>query len=109
MQWTEVHEGTAVLRQLCQLRRVNLTVIHVTQHDVLEGDAPLELRRRGNDVTQRILDVDRHQLAAQLIGGRVNRDGQAKLLASLRKRYDSRKHANRGDGDVARADLQPVR
>ena len=56
---------------------------------------------------ERILRVDRHQLAPQRVVRRVNRDREAELLRAFAERDDARQHAHRRDGDVPRADAEP--
>ena len=72
MQRNEIHESPAVPRQLRELQRVNLLIIDAAEHHVLECDATIECLRRLDDVAQRILDVDRHEVAAQVVVRRMN-------------------------------------
>ena len=60
-------------------------------------------------VGERILDVHRHELAPQLVRRRVDRDREAELLRALAERDDAGKHADGRDGDVPRADPEPLR
>ena len=106
MQRNQIHERATLPRERRELNRMLLGVVHAAEHHVLERHAPVEHLRRLDDVRQRILRVDRHQLATQPVVRRVDRDRETELLRSLAERDDARQHADRRDRDVARADAE---
>ena len=109
MQRNQIHERATLARQLRQLNRMLVAVVHAAEHDVLERHATIEHLGGFDHVGQRILRVDRHQLAAQRVVRRVDRDRETELLRTLAERDDARQHADRRDRDVARADAEAVR
>ena len=90
MQRNQIHERTTLAGELGESDRVLDRVVDAAEHHVLEGHAAIELLRRLDDVVERILHVHGHQLAAQRIARRVNRDREAELLGSLAERDDAR-------------------
>jgi hypothetical protein len=84
MQRDEVDECLAPSRQLCKLPRLIERIIHSAEHHILERHAPVECACGIDDIRQRVFDVDWHELPAQLIGWRMNRQSETELLGPLR-------------------------
>ena len=95
----EIDLGGNAGQQAHQLARFGQAVVDALQHDVFEGDAPRVRQHRIvaarlEQLGDRILAVDRHQLVAQLIAHRMQRDGErrAGLGAPARDlRHDARR------------------
>ncbi len=79
---------------LPQRGRLRRRVVDAPQDDVLEEElAPRALdvpRARGEEVVQGIRPVERHEAIAQLVGGRVQADGQVELQRLRREPVDRR-------------------
>jgi hypothetical protein len=106
MQWNEVYERAAFVRQRGQLRRVLGRIVHATKHDVLEGDPSIEDFRGVDDSRQWIPGIDRHQRLTEIIVRRMNGQGETELLRSLAERDNSGKNPYGRDSDVPCADAQ---
>ena len=99
-----------------QLYRLLVAVVHAVQHQVLDVDAPPALLAPApagvQHVGQRVAVVDRHQLAAQRLVGRVQRQRQAdRRPVALGQALDAGDPADRRDGrdDGGDADVrQPL-
>ena len=85
------------------------TVVKVFDERVLKGDNPtcfLKIRAAGRDqFRQGPAPVHRHQLAAQVVVRRVQRDRQLELDALFGQTPDARHNAAGAERDMTRADV----
>ena len=98
--------------QLGQLGRVGRPVVGAVDERPLEREPPalgVEVRpARGHEVAERVAAVDRHQVVAQRVVGRVQRHGQVHREALLREPADAGDDPDGRDRDVARRDAEVV-
>ena len=106
----QVHFRRPVLEQLHELVRVLRVVVDAVEHHVLERDAarvllvhvlPASIEQLGD----RMLAVDRHQLVAQRVVRRVQRHGQ-RAVGLLGEPQHLRHEAGRADRDTTARDVE---
>ena len=78
IEWNHVDLARNIAQQLGKLARLLFGIVDAAQQDIFEGNALApRYRQRAAAIEQlleRIFAIDRHQFAAQLIVGRVQRD-----------------------------------
>ena len=88
MKRNQIHERATFAREASQLDRVLFGVVHAAEHHVLERHAAVEDLGGFDHLRERKLGVDRHQLAAQRVARRMDRDRETELLRTLAERDD---------------------
>ena len=106
----EVHLAAPPLEQPHQLAGVLGPVVHAAQQHVFVRDPAaardrIALRRRDH-VRQRVLRLDRHQLAAQGGVGRVQADRQVRAHRLLHQLLQRGQDADRGERQLLRRDRE---
>jgi len=88
-------------------------IVHPGDQNILKRDHPaflsLILLARRDQFLQRILAVHRHDSVAHLVGGAMQRDGEAELQRLVRQPANLRCEAAGGDGDLPGADAAAPR
>ena len=85
-------------------------IVHPGEHCVLEAYPTVGLLNigpaGGKQFCHRVAAIERHQLAAQFVGGRVEGDREAHLEAFAGEAQDGRHHAGGGEGDMPGAEVE---
>src|SRR3954471_4000230 len=93
------------IEQLRELHRLRVAVVDAGEHHVLDEDlaalARVEALARGQHLAQRVALVDRHDLRAQRVLGRVKRESEPDRHVALGQAVDPRDPADRGDPRAA--------
>ena len=108
VQRQQVDERAERAGQLRQLVRLRERVVLPSDQHVLERHPAAELRQRLHHLGERVLLLDRHQLAAQPRRRGVQRHGEPELFGALRQPHKIRQDPDRGHGDVTRPDAETV-
>lgn len=108
----QVDLGRYPFDQLHQRLRIGGRIVDAFQHHIFEGDAPGVAEARIcaaglHQLGDGVFLVDRHDLVAQLVGHRMERDGEidAELGAGT---LDHRHHAGGRERDLALGDRDPL-
>jgi len=100
VQRNQVDVSEQAIQQTGDLVGLRQAVVHVAHHRVLEGNPPVSLRdvlsTRVDELGELVLAVDRDQSIAQVVGWRVQRDGQSDLERPGRELADARRESGRG-------------
>jgi len=109
----EVDVGMIAAEQVGHGGRVEVRVVHATDHGRFVGDAA---PRRAcmvacgvHDLRDRPAAVQRDEHVAERVAGRMERDRQRELRAEGRQPADARDDPGGRDGDVPRAEAEPPR